>query len=65
MRLSFTIGGKPEELKNFVTRTIVMRDADAATRELEAKEPHQPRQITGSGADRRRRSWEYARSFAM
>jgi DNA-binding NtrC family response regulator len=30
--------GNLRELRNFVTRTIVMRDADAATRELEAKE---------------------------
>ena len=29
--------GNLRELRNFVTRTIVMRDADAATRELEAK----------------------------
>jgi DNA-binding NtrC family response regulator len=29
--------GNLRELRNFVTRTIVMRDADAATRELETK----------------------------
>ena len=29
--------GNLRELRNFVTRTIVLRDADAATRELEAK----------------------------
>ena len=29
--------GNLRELKNFVTRTMVMRDAEAATRELEAK----------------------------
>ena len=29
--------GNLRELRNFVTRTLVMRDADAATRELEAK----------------------------
>jgi len=29
--------GNLRELRNFVTRTIVMRDADAATRELESK----------------------------
>ena len=29
--------GNLRELRNFVTRTMVMRDADAATRELEAK----------------------------
>ena len=29
--------GNLRELRNFVTRTIVMRDAEAATRELEAK----------------------------
>jgi two-component system, NtrC family, response regulator AtoC len=29
--------GNLRELRNFVTRTIVMRDADAATRELEAR----------------------------
>ncbi len=29
--------GNLRELRNFVTRTVVMRDTDAATRELEAK----------------------------
>ncbi|MGA2570383.1 MAG: sigma-54 dependent transcriptional regulator [Terracidiphilus sp.] len=29
--------GNVRELRNFVTRTIIMRDADSATRELEAK----------------------------
>jgi DNA-binding NtrC family response regulator len=29
--------GNLRELRNFVTRTIVLRDADAATRELEAR----------------------------
>ena len=36
--------GNLRELRNFVTRTIVMRDADAAARELEAK-------VAGSGGD--------------
>ena len=36
--------GNLRELRNFVTRTIVMRDADAAARELEAK-------VTAAGLD--------------
>jgi len=35
--LSYDWRGNVRELRNFVTRTIVMRDVDAATRELEEK----------------------------
>ncbi|HEY1805428.1 MAG TPA: sigma-54 dependent transcriptional regulator [Terracidiphilus sp.] len=35
--LQYDWKGNLRELRNFVTRTIVMRDAEAATRELEAK----------------------------
>lgn len=47
--------GNLRELRNFVTRTIVMRDADAATRELEAKvdapSPPDPRDAQDQSAD--------------
>jgi two-component system, NtrC family, response regulator AtoC len=43
--------GNLRELRNFITRTIILRDPDAAARELEAKMESRHRMPRGAGAE--------------